>query len=378
MSQKSMKAFFKPKGGEDADASAAPLAQGKADSPEVIAHRVKNFKPPAGWLIIRPRTKLAKEVARFGVKCKWVGEGEPDLKGKKADDEEGGAQEEEEEPEDEGDGAEEGDEEEGAEEGDAGSHGTGATGEGDDASADGGGGTAEGGGQGAEPGSKRPASRSGAVAGGPAKKKRGRPAGKKQATYVVFCLATDQCKAEGAPSSVSQNSNSNFWKHMGYVHHVQPEATLKRLVAKETEALRKKETEASGLEANNPKRFLLLTMVLAHQILCLLPFTHFEKQAVRAALSDTLKPGLDPTWLHWRSVRHTIVEYHAAWRATWVDSLKSALASAYVPGVTWSVDLWTSKTSGEKYMGASINCFHLCSALSLHRDRDLCLPYTAM
>jgi hypothetical protein len=163
-------------------------------------------------------------------------------------------------------------------------------------------------------------------------------------------MATANCRASAKHVTVKRSSASGAWTHLKG-HDLISTRTTKLHKKARAEKDRKVAVAATGLESKNPRRFFLLTMVYAYIIRGLMPFTHFQKPAIRAALSDVIKPGLDCSWLHWETVRHTIVEYYVATKSQWTKHLARTLRSALVPSLTWQVDLWTSKSSGEKYMG---------------------------
>jgi hypothetical protein len=56
-------------------------------------------------------------------------------------------------------------------------------------------------------------------------------------------------------------------------------------------------------------------------------------------------------WLNTNNIRKTIVELYVAAKEKWVQGLTDLVASRPYPFISWEIDLWTSKTSGDKYVG---------------------------
>ena len=64
-----------------------------------------------------------------------------------------------------------------------------------------------------------------------------------------------------------------------------------------------------------------------------------------------VKSIFDVKSLHWKSIR-AIEFYHAA-KMLWLGAFEEVKAKTPFPFVTFHIDLWTAKSSGEKYMGKS-------------------------
>lgn len=169
--------------------------------------------------------------------------------------------------------------------------------------------------------------------------------------YYFQCMAHKECMKPDRIINITGNIG-NAWSHMEAKHGVLRPS--KAAAAKKTKILdekRSQDVRRDPFQALYPKRFYVLHMVWNFIVLCLLPFTFFEKNPIRSGLKGVVKSTFDPKSLYRKSVRDTIVDFYDAAKGLWVGIFSSLMAKTPFPFINFHLDLWTAKTSGEKYMG---------------------------
>ncbi|CAN0225417.1 unnamed protein product [Laminaria digitata] len=107
------------------------------------------------------------------------------------------------------------------------------------------------------------------------------------------------------------------------------------------------------MSSTDPARIMALMYVKVFVVAHLLPFSLSDSKDVRAFFEVCTEAVFPQGKLYPRMVRHHVVELYRATMSTFSQSLREAVAGAGAGGAALhaNFDLWTSKTSNEKYIG---------------------------
>jgi len=107
----------------------------------------------------------------------------------------------------------------------------------------------------------------------------------------------------------------------------------------------------SKMRKSDPARFWGLYTVLTFTIQHFLPFALLSYETVRVYLGSAIS-GFDSTALHIERVHHYITEVYVAVKKR-TTTMLATVSGRVLGAFNVQVDLWTSRNSGEKYIGAS-------------------------
>ena len=107
------------------------------------------------------------------------------------------------------------------------------------------------------------------------------------------------------------------------------------------------------MSSTDPARIMTLLYVKTFVVAHLLPFSLSDSKGVRAFFDVCCETVFPQGKLYPRMIRHHVVELYRGTMSLFVQSLRQAVAEAGAGGAALhaNFDLWTSKTSNEKYIG---------------------------
>lgn len=110
------------------------------------------------------------------------------------------------------------------------------------------------------------------------------------------------------------------------------------------------------MRTDDPSRYAQWWYTLVWLLQLLVPFTLMDSlnAHVRVWMSHYCS-GIDASSLHHKNIHHFLCELYSAARQQLCSSIQPMHKRA-LPSFCLMIDLWTSKTSNEKYMGKS--CRH--------------------
>lgn len=109
---------------------------------------------------------------------------------------------------------------------------------------------------------------------------------------------------------------------------------------------------SSAIYGTDPKRFFTLMFTWTFQISKMLPFSFGKEDEVQQFLRLVCKTEFQGAKMYEARAKTHIVELYAHTKDIMVSELRAAKAlGAILPCISYNVDLWKSKISGDKYLG---------------------------
>lgn len=105
--------------------------------------------------------------------------------------------------------------------------------------------------------------------------------------------------------------------------------------------------------STDPSRLMLLMYVKVFIVTHLLPFNLSESADVRKFFEVCCDDAFPRTKIYPKMMKHCVAELYTATVSKLSHSLQDAVAGAGSAALHANFDLWTSKTSSEKYIGES-------------------------
>ena len=136
-----------------------------------------------------------------------------------------------------------------------------------------------------------------------------------------------------------------------FVPGIESDKTRKTSATKATHATTVSKAKQTVKDSGDPGRLMMLLFVRVFIIAHLLAFSLSDSKHVRAFL-DVCGDDLFPqTKMYPTMIKHFVVELYKATISRFSHALLSAVTGAGGPLLHANFDLWTSKTSNEKYVG---------------------------
>jgi hypothetical protein len=105
---------------------------------------------------------------------------------------------------------------------------------------------------------------------------------------------------------------------------------------------------------DKPARFMKLSWVKSPIVGKFVPFSFMEDKFIRSSYELFAASYFPVRALHRKAVKRLIVEPHVATKHDFAKDLLDIVKSSPIPTLSLNVDLWTSKTSGEKFIGIRV------------------------
>eukprot|EP00904_Undaria_pinnatifida_P006868 jgi/Undpi1/3310/HiC_scaffold_15.g06684.m1 len=156
------------------------------------------------------------------------------------------------------------------------------------------------------------------------------------------CLASEECRTKGTVRKIDSNSTSGATQHLLLQHEKKsPRTQVSR-------------TPPPVDDDPDRRRALKLEYVKALVIHAANPLGLLENKNVRHFFG-MMSPNLGVEGLQSKSVKRLLVEIYAATTRPFAAAMLKAVRAARIPIVHVNVDIWASKSSGEKYIGLGVS-----------------------
>ncbi|CAB1117218.1 unnamed protein product [Ectocarpus sp. CCAP 1310/34] len=171
------------------------------------------------------------------------------------------------------------------------------------------------------------------------------------------CLASVQCRNERKRLKIFSDATTGATSHLKDKHGIVGAASAKTAKRKRDQSASKEVTLESAVYKDDPSRYNCLQFTKAFIIHAGCAFSLADHDRVRRCLATMCPDHLDVAAINARGatcIKKMIVEMYAATTRAFNSELVKDVRRALIPILYLNCDLWTSRVSGEKYIGVRV------------------------
>jgi hypothetical protein len=167
-------------------------------------------------------------------------------------------------------------------------------------------------------------------------------------------MASSDCTYNRTAVAITATSTTPATDHLRAKHGIGSVKT-----AKHNEKCRLQVENIAGNRSlsafqDNPAIFMKLAWVKSHVVGKFVPFSFMEDEDIRTSYALFAAIDFPVQALHRKAVKRLIVELYVATKHEFAKDLVDVAKSSVIPTLSLNVDIWTSKTSGEKFLGVRV------------------------